>query len=226
VAIRRIADYDATTVFARFRQFHSRLNVSLVEATRIGARVYQSHIASLGSVATPPSPADRVRFWISMHQRLARLSNRLDDAAREAILAAVHARIAIPTAEDQEAARAAGREANAPLFAVLRDKHRALADVHRREAERQAAAAEAVDGMEAAHASRPMTPADARRFLRQIGWTTAELRHSRDLAALCQRWGEDRIIEMIAREGTQAGDRARRRAVRSLKRITALADAS
>jgi hypothetical protein len=206
-------------MFARFRQVRGRLNVSVVKATRTGARVYQSHIASLGSVAVPPLPADRVRFWISMDQRLARLSNRLGDEAREAILAAVHARIPIPTAEDQEAVRAGGREANAPLFGVLRDKHRALADVYRREAERQAATAEAVDGLEAAHASRPMTPADARRFLRQIGWTAAELRRSRDLAALCQRWGEDRIIEMIAKEGMQAGNRAQSRAVRSLKRI-------
>ena len=63
-------------MFGRFRQVRGRLNVSLVEATRTGTRVYQSHIASLGSVAAPPSPANRVRFWISMDQRLARLSNR------------------------------------------------------------------------------------------------------------------------------------------------------
>ena len=50
-----------------------------------------------------------------------------------AILTALDARIPIPTAEDQEAARTSGREANAALFATLRDKHRALADLHRRE---------------------------------------------------------------------------------------------
>jgi hypothetical protein len=44
------AKYAATTMFARFRQVRDRLGVSLVEATRIGAMVRQTDIASLGSV--------------------------------------------------------------------------------------------------------------------------------------------------------------------------------
>jgi hypothetical protein len=203
-------------MFARFRQVRDRLNVSIVEAARAGAKVRQSHVASLGSVPLPPSPADRVRFWIKVHQRLATLSNRLDDKTRGAILAAISARIPIPTVEDQEAARNSGREANATLFAVLRDKHRGLADVYRRGAEQETAAAEAVDGLETAHASRPMTRAEMRRFLKSIGWTDADIRHAQDLAVLCELADADRIIAMLAEKGTQAADRARRRGVRSL----------
>lgn len=203
-------------MFARFRQVRTRLNVSIVEATRAGTKVRQSHVASLGSVPLPPSPADRVRFWVKAHQRLATLSNRLDDETRGAILAAIHARVPIPTAEDQEAARNAGREANAALFAALRDKHRGLADLYRRETEKQTAAAEAVDGLETAYASRPMKQVEMRRFLKLIGWTDAELRHSRDLEALCRLLGEDRIIPMLAEHAVAAGDKARHRAVRSL----------
>jgi hypothetical protein len=69
-------------MFARFRHVRDRLNVSIVEAARAGARVRQSHIASLGSVPLAPSPADRVRFWTKVHQRLATLSNRVDDKTR------------------------------------------------------------------------------------------------------------------------------------------------
>lgn len=203
-------------MFARFRQVSDRLNVSIVEAARDGAKVRQNHIASLGSVPLPPSAADRVRFWVRLHQRLTTLSNRLDDERREAILAAIHARIPIPTAEDHEAARNAGLEANAGLFAVLRDKHRSLAEVHRQGAEQETAAAEAVDGLEAAHASRPMTRAAMRRLLKSLGMTAADLRHCQDMADLCQLLGEDRIIPMLVEEGTQAGHRWQRRTVRGL----------
>jgi hypothetical protein len=203
-------------MFARFRQIRDRLNVSLVEATRAGTKVRQSHVASLGSVPLPPSPADRVRFWTKVPQRLGTLTNRLDDATREAILAAINARIPIPTPEDQTAARSAGREANAAFFAVLRDKHRGLADVHRRGVEQETAAAEAVDELEAAHAVRPMTPAEMRRFLKALGITAADMQHFQNMVALCELLGEDRIIPMLAAEGVKAGDRWHRRTVRSL----------
>ena len=122
----------------------------------------------------------------------------------------------MPTAEDRDASKDAGWEVNAALFSMLRDKHRGLADLHRREAERETAAAEAVDRLEAAYASRPMTQAEMRRLLKSIGWTDAALRHSQDLAALCQQLGEDGIIPVPASESVQAGDKHRRRAVRSL----------
>jgi hypothetical protein len=187
-----------------------------VEAARAGAMVRQSHVASLGSVPLPPGPADQVRFWVNVHHRLTTLANRLDDETRVAILSAIDARIPIPTAEDQEAARNSGREANAALFAMLRDKHRGLADAYRRGAEQETAAAEAVDGLEAAYASRPLTRAEQRRFMKSIGMTAAELRHCQDLAVVCEALGEDRILPVIVEEGVHAGDRARRRATRSL----------
>ena len=62
-----------------------------------------------------------------------------------------------------------------------------------------------------------MTPAEMRRFLKSLGMTAArDFAHCQDLAALCALVGEDRISPMLAREGVQAGDRARRRAVRRL----------
>jgi len=77
-------------------------------------------------------------------------------------------------------------------------------------------AAEAVDELETSHASRPMTAAVVRRLLPSLGWTAADIRHAKDLAAVCKRLGEDRVIPMIVRHSAQAGKKAERSAVRTL----------
>jgi hypothetical protein len=69
-------------MFARFRNVRDRLNVSIVEAARAGARVRQRQIASLGSVPLAPSPADRLRCRTKVNQRLVNASNRVDDKTR------------------------------------------------------------------------------------------------------------------------------------------------
>jgi hypothetical protein len=50
-------------IFARFRQSHSRLQISLVDTRRLNGKVVHEHLASLGSIIMPPSVADRVTFW-------------------------------------------------------------------------------------------------------------------------------------------------------------------
>ena len=67
------------------------------------AGVLHEHVASLGSVPRSPSPADRLAFWTKLHQRLNALSNRVDATQRGTILTAVHARIPMPTLDDQQA---------------------------------------------------------------------------------------------------------------------------
>jgi hypothetical protein len=114
------------------------------------------------------------------------------------------------------AARSAGRDANAGLSAALRDKHRDLAEVYRQGAKREAAAAEAVNSLEDAHASRPMTAPEVRRLLKSVGMTDADLRHCQDVNALCELLGADRVIRMLASESIEARDRAHRRATRDL----------
>jgi hypothetical protein len=69
-------------MFVRFRQIADHLHVSLAETHRDARRVRHGHVASLGAIAVPSSPADRLAFWTKLHQRLGRLANRLDDAAR------------------------------------------------------------------------------------------------------------------------------------------------
>jgi hypothetical protein len=64
-------------MFVRFRQAR-RLQVSLIENRRVDGKVRYDHVASLGAVDVPPTVADRVAFWRSLHERLSKLSNRID----------------------------------------------------------------------------------------------------------------------------------------------------
>src|SRR5215472_16399574 len=90
-------------MFVRFRQTARRLQASLSVTRRADGRINHEHIASLGSVPLAPSSADRIAFWTKLHQRLDALANRVDAAQRGATLAAVHARIPMPTQAEQQA---------------------------------------------------------------------------------------------------------------------------
>jgi hypothetical protein len=87
-------------MFVRFRQASRRLQLSLVETRREGGKVRQEHVVSLGAIATPQTVAGRVEYWRDLHQRLGRLSNRLDGEMQATILGAVHARVPMPTVEE------------------------------------------------------------------------------------------------------------------------------
>ena len=87
-------------MFVRFRQSPRRLQVSLVETRRDGDKVRQEHVASLGAIAIPQTVAGRVEYWRDLHQRIGRLSNRLDSETQAKILGAVHARVRMPTVDE------------------------------------------------------------------------------------------------------------------------------
>jgi hypothetical protein len=97
-------------MFVRVRQSAgSRLHVSIVEARRISGTVKQEHIASLGSIQTPRSIWDRLAFWQRLHERLAKLANRVTDLAT--IFGQIHARIPMVTADEQRALQLENAEA-------------------------------------------------------------------------------------------------------------------
>lgn len=87
-------------MFPRFHQAPSRLQVSLRESRRIGGKPRCEHIASLGSIPKPMTTADRVAFWARLHQRLAKLSNRIGAEEQGKILGAIHARIPMVTIDE------------------------------------------------------------------------------------------------------------------------------
>ena len=110
-------------MFVRFRQTARRLQASLVETRRTDGRVRHEHVASLGSVPRSPSPADRIAFWTKLHQRLDGLSNRVDASQRGAILTAIHARIPMPTLDEQQAVQLERAQEDARFWASLAEMH-------------------------------------------------------------------------------------------------------
>jgi hypothetical protein len=91
-------------MFVRFRQTRyrqrdggHRLQVSIVETHRVDGRVRHEHMASLGSIETPPSVADRIAFWQRVHDRFGKLSNRIDPATQGKLRGDIHARIPMVT---------------------------------------------------------------------------------------------------------------------------------
>ncbi len=98
----RLNSNPALMKFTRFRQTARRLQASLVETHRHGGTVRHEHVAGLGSVPISPTAANRIAFWTKLHQRLDALSNRLDAAQRAVVLAAIHARIPMPTLDARQ----------------------------------------------------------------------------------------------------------------------------
>jgi hypothetical protein len=90
-------------MFVRFRQVGRRLKVSLVETRRTEGKVRHEHIAGLGSVVIPFDIPERIAFWRKLHERLARLANRIGSETQGKILGQVHGRIPMPTVDEMRA---------------------------------------------------------------------------------------------------------------------------
>jgi hypothetical protein len=222
-------------MFVRFRQTARRLQASLVATHRTDGRVRHEHVASLGSVPRLPSPDDRIAFWTKLHQRLDALGNRVDAAQRGTILTAIHARIPLPTLDDQqtvqlERAREAARfwEMLAGSYADDIEGHKGLlASTQRAIAAREPLAAdtaakaqaakdrlarvekgEAVDGIGA-----PLTRKD---ILKITGWSEGDLRRCEQVAEIADRGG----FQLLVDEQQRRREKAERAVVRDLHRMT------
>ena len=114
--------------FVRFRQTPSRLQVSLVEGRRVGGKVRHEHIASLGSILVPATIADRVAFWRLLHERLAKLSNRIGADEQGKILGAIHARIPMVTIDELRTLQRENAQADEKFCAGLRGMNTELAE--------------------------------------------------------------------------------------------------
>ena len=93
--------HHAATMLVHFRETPYGLAMSLVETRRENGKVRHEHVASLGSIETPPSVAARIEFWHGLHERLAQLSHRLDAETRGKVMSAVHARVPMVTPDEK-----------------------------------------------------------------------------------------------------------------------------
>jgi hypothetical protein len=110
-------------MFVRFRQVGRRLKVSLVETRRTEGKVRHEHIAGLGSVVIPSDVPERIAFWRKLHERLARLANRIDSETQGKILGQVHGRIPMPTVDEMRALQIENAKADARLWSELQSRH-------------------------------------------------------------------------------------------------------
>jgi hypothetical protein len=118
-------------MFVRFRETCCRLQCSLIETRRVNGKVRHEHIASLGAVPVSPSIADRIAFWAALHQRLGRLSNRVDAETWSKVIGQVHARIAMPSADEQRQLQKDNAEADERFWSGLRDMHTSTVEEHK-----------------------------------------------------------------------------------------------
>jgi hypothetical protein len=201
-------------MFARFRKNKTRLQISLVTPRRVAGKVTQEHVGSLGSIADPASAYDRLEFWQRLHERLARLGNKMAAGDLAKVMAAVHARVPMVTTAEQRELKIKTAEEAARLAQSMHDMHadsvagtkgliaRAAAGVSQGEAAMADLAKDAAESNERldrlrkgedapAKISRPMTGAE---FMKAIGWTKADLRNARVLQQLHEIGATDDAI--------------------------------
>ena len=90
-------------MFVRFRQTKTRLQASLVQTRWADGKVRHEHIALLGTVAASLPVAERLVFWQHLHERMAKLGNRIDAATQAKLLGNIHARIPMVTPDEVRA---------------------------------------------------------------------------------------------------------------------------
>jgi hypothetical protein len=222
-------------MFVRFRETKSRLQVSLAESRRVDGRVQYEHVAQLGSIEAPPTVEDRIAFWQRLHERLSKLSNRLDAATQGKVLGDIHARIPMVTLDEQRALKLENAEAEQRFWAQLQDMHesrasdhqhlaaiteRAVAEGKTRAADAGAKAAAAKDRAERLRNGEDVPgglgkpPMDAERIAREAGMTADDIRHALMMAEL-----PDEAIEAIVEVQSKASEHAGRAAVRRMARL-------
>jgi hypothetical protein len=179
-------------MFVRFRQTSQRLQASLVETRRIDGKVRHEHIAGLGSVEMPLSVEGRLAFWQRLHERLAKLSNRVDAVMQGKLLGDIHVRIPMVTLDEQRALQLRNAEADEQFWTNIHDMHAGTVEGHkglattaeRKIAEGEAEMAKAASHRDAAKERRerlqrgedvpgglgkPLTREDAERIMREPG---------------------------------------------------------
>jgi hypothetical protein len=221
-------------MFARFRETKSTLQVTVLEGRRVDGRVRHEQVATLGSVKLPLTVEGREKFWQALHQRLAKLGNRLDAAEQAKILAAVHQRVPMVTADERRERELALAEREQVIWDSMRDilaeraeglagmasKAAAAAAADRRAASDASAwAADAADRRERLRRGEDAPPGqeiDPEQILRDAGVSPANIRHMKVMAAL----GEEAHEALFAAHHA-AGQRAERAAARRMLRAKA-----
>jgi hypothetical protein len=215
-ALDRLVAFACHHMFVRFRQCGCRLQISVVDTRRVNGTVRHEHVASFGSVPLPPSIADRIDFWERLHDRLAKLGNRIGSEHHAKILGATHVRVPMVTLDERRALQLDDAKEDLRQWSALEDMHAATAAEHkaliaraeRTVAQGVAAAAEAgasvqrakerierIERGEDVPGGKPLTPEDMEAILRKAGCTDADLRRMHRLAEIPEAMMDELFAE-------------------------------
>ena len=161
---------------------------------------------------TPTTVGDRVDFWVSLHQRLGRLANRLDAAVQAKILGAVHARVPMPPQDEIQAPRLERAEQHETTWRLIHTRVEASVEANKAlrdgaskmvaEGEPLLATASAEltaaitlrerieQGKESGLPKRPPSP-------KQLGFSDAAVRHAVGMSLLTEEQFE-RFLQIMA----------------------------
>jgi len=168
-------------MFVRFRQSCDRLALSIATTERATGKVRAEHIASLGSISLPLTVADRIQFWHRLHERLARLGNRvpmptMDELHAEQLKNAEDDERFWQTVSDTQKEMAEGYELTAAAAGANAVAARAAMT---EAAERAAAIHERIEQLKRGESVSGFTkPLSCKEALRKMGWTASDVRHA------------------------------------------------
>jgi len=224
-------------MFVRFRFTPPyRVALSVVETRRIDGRVKHEHVASLSSIEWPPTVADRVAFWRRLHERLAKLGNRIDADAQARILGTVHERIPMVTVEEMRALAIENDKAAEQFHEGFRNLHAEriagqkalIAKIERDIAADEAYAAMAGERASEAKGRRErlergedaplnLRPPDVVKALKEGGLTASDIEHMERLTEPSERGVFEQFVAEVHRR-KEEGRRIEKAVARSMLR--------
>jgi hypothetical protein len=225
-------------MFVRFRQTKYRLQASLVETRRADGKVKHEHVASLGSIETPQSIADRIAFWRKVHDRLAKQGNRIGPSMG-AIIGALHERVPMPTPDEQREFQLQNARRDERFYGTVSEVHAEMVEGHKvllssiekkiadgqaaakATAERAATARQRIEQIErgevvAGGLGRPLTYEDMVEVLKRSGFTASDIRHFQNVAALDESAFAEYVQECQRR--LLRADEGRKQVARTLRK--------
>jgi hypothetical protein len=194
------------------------------------------HVGALGSVDADLSVRERLAFWAKLPQRLDALGNRVAADQYPKLYAALHARIAIVTPDEQRAAQEEYFADEAQISETMRDMAEGSIAGHKRviakaesaiakaqpAAETFAAdAAEARDRLDKLKRGESVSGGLGKRpdplgMFKAAGWTPREIKRAGRLATLTEEEFETlrKRIDLATNAADEAIDREARRLIR------------
>jgi len=211
----------------RARLHRRRIQISLVNTRRVDGKVRQEHIASLGSVPPEMTPADRLAFWTQVHPRLARLDNRLDQAALAKVMGELHAKVPMVAIGDPDltAGKIEIAEHNAAVWTTVREhtlatveeKRKLVAKLNAEMAEHEKLAADTaayaaedrrkVERLKAGEDVDVGKPIDFHAILKATGLSEADILHAQTVGALSEA-GFEQFVDESVRENLRHDKRS------------------